>query len=293
MVSKAVIGIIGGSGIYDLPGLDITREEHIPTPWGEPSDALRFGVLGQTQVVFLPRHGRGHRYSPSGINYRANIDAMKRAGVTDLISFSACGSFKSELHPGLFVLVDQFVDRTHKRESSFFGNGCVAHVSMAHPVAPLLVDRIEAAAKAEAIDYRRGGTYVCMEGPQFSSYAESSSYRQMHYDVIGMTAMPEAKLAREAELSYATIAMVTDYDCWHPEYAAVDVAAVIAVMQANASRAAQLLNRLLRDFPAQHEACPIGSDRALDHAIMPAPAMRDTELLHKLEVVAGRILNRL
>ena len=290
---EAILGIIGGSGIYDLPGLTNVREEQVTTPWGEPSDALRFGTLGSTQIVFLPRHGRGHKFSPSGINYRANIDALKRAGVTDLISFSACGSFKPELHPGLFVLVDQFVDRTIKRESSFFGNGCVAHVSMAHPIAPLLQARIGAAAKAENIDCKSGGTYVCMEGPQFSSYAESLTYRQLNYDVIGMTAMPEAKLAREAEMSYATIAMVTDYDCWHPEHDAVDVAAVVAVMQANASRAAQLLQRLVLDFPAYHEPCPIGSDRALDNAIMTAPAMRDPELLHKLEAVAGRILNKL
>ncbi|NDA47354.1 MAG: S-methyl-5'-thioadenosine phosphorylase [Alphaproteobacteria bacterium] len=292
-MTKAKLGVIGGSGVYDLPGLEDLHELVLASPWGETSDVLRAGRIGQTEIIFLPRHGRGHRLSPSDINYRANIDAMKRAGVTDLISFSACGSLKPEFYPGLFVLVDQFVDRTFKRETSFFGNGCVAHVSMAHPVSPLLVDQIEAAAKAEAIDYHRGGTYVCMEGPQFSSYAESLSYREMHYDVIGMTAMPEAKLAREAELSYAAIAMVTDYDCWHPEHAAVDVAAVVAVMQANASRAAQLLQRLLADFPAQHEACPIGSDRALDHAIMTAPAMRDPELLHKLQAVAGRILNRL
>jgi 5'-methylthioadenosine phosphorylase len=215
-MTKAVLGVIGGSGIYDLPGLTDIREERVATPWGEPSDALRFGRIGATPIVFLPRHGRGHRLSPSDINSRANIDALKRAGVTDIVSLSACGSFKPDLQPGLFVLVDQFVDRTHRRESSFFGAGCVAHVSMAHPVGPRLVDRLAAAAEAEGVPHRKGGTYLCMEGPQFSSYAESVTYRHLGYDVVGMTAMPEAKLAREAEITYATLAMVTDFDCWHP-----------------------------------------------------------------------------
>ena len=251
---------------------------------------MRFGRIGNTQAVFLPRHGRGHRLSPDGINYRANIDAMKRVGVTDIVSVSACGSFKPELYPGLFVLVDQFVDRTVGRKSSFYGNGFVAHVSMAHPVAPLLQDRIEAAAKAENIACVRGGTYVCMEGPQFSSYAESLTYNGLGYDVIGMTAMPEAKLAREAEISYATIAMVTDYDCWHPEHGAVDVASVIKVVHENAAKAAGLLTRLLRDFPAEHQPCPVGSDCALDVAVMTAPSARDPEVLKKLDAVAGRVL---
>src|SRR5918993_1204103 len=208
-MTKAVLGVIGGSGVYDLPGLEAVREERLASPWGEPSDALRIGPMGRTEVVSLPRHGRGHRLSPSDINYRANIDALKRAGVTDLVSVSACGSFKPDLPPGLFVLVDQFVDRTHKRESSFFGRGCVAHVSMAHPVGPRLQERIYEAATAEGIEAHRGGTYVCMEGPQFSSYAESMTYKGLGYDVIGMTNMPEAKLAREAEITYATVAMVT------------------------------------------------------------------------------------
>jgi 5'-methylthioadenosine phosphorylase len=290
VMAKAVLGVIGGSGVYDLPGLTEVREERMASPWGEPSDALRIGRIGATAVVFLPRHGRGHRLSPSDINYRANIDAMKRAGVTDLVSVSACGSFRPEFYPGLFVLVDQFVDRTHGRESSFFGNGCVAHVSMAHPVGPRLQDRIAAAAGAEAIAIHRGGTYVCMEGPQFSSYAESLTYRGLGYDVIGMTAMPEAKLAREAEITYATIAMVTDYDCWHPEHAAVEVAEVIAVVRANADKAARLVARLARDFPAEHEPCPVKSDRALDTAIMTAPEARDPELMKKLDAVAGRVL---
>lgn len=288
-MGKAVVGIIGGSGIYDLPGLEDLRDEPVSTPWGEPSDVLRRGRIGRTEVVFLPRHGRGHRLSPSGINYRANIDAMKRAGVTDIVSVSACGSFREDLPPGTFVLVDQFIDRTNGRASSFFGNGCVAHVSMAHPVAPKLQDRIMAAAQAEEIACRRGGTYVCMEGPQFSSLAESLAYRAMGCDVIGMTAMPEAKLAREAEISYATIAMVTDFDCWHPDHDAVDVASVIKIVHENASKAARLLARLLGDFPAEHEPCPIGSDRALETAIMTAPSVRDPELMKKLEAIMGRL----
>jgi 5'-methylthioadenosine phosphorylase len=290
-MTKAVIGIIGGSGVYDLPGLENIREERVTSPWGTPSDSLRFGTIGDTQAVFLPRHGRGHVLSPSKINYRANIDALKRAGVTDLVSMSACGSFRQELYPGLFVLVDQFVDRTHNRVSSFFGNGCVAHVSMAEPIAPILSGRIAAAASAEGIAYHRGGTYVCMEGPQFSSYAESMTYKKLGYDVIGMTAMPEAKLAREAEISYATVAMVTDYDCWHAEHGAVDVAAVIAVVRENAHHAQALVARLVRDFPPEHEPCPIGSDRALDYAIITAPSARDPALLAKLDAVAGRVLD--
>jgi len=291
-MSKAVVGIIGGSGVYDLPGLEDLREERVATPWGEPSDALRFGRIGSTEAVFLPRHGRGHVLSPSGINYRANIDALKRVGVTDIVSVSACGSFKQELYPGLFVLIDQFLDRTYGRESSFFGNGCVAHVSMAHPIAPLLRQRIAEAATAEQIPFVSGGTYVCMEGPQFSSQAESLSYKAQGFDVIGMTAMPEAKLAREAEISYATVAMVTDFDCWHPDHDHVDVASVIKVVQANAANAARLLARLLRDFPAEHEPCPIGSDRALDNALITAPQARDPALLEKLSVIMQRIETR-
>ncbi|MDE2577981.1 MAG: S-methyl-5'-thioadenosine phosphorylase [Hyphomicrobiales bacterium] len=288
-MTKAIVGVIGGSGVYDLPGLADMREERVSTPWGEPSDALRFGRIGTTEAVFLPRHGRGHRLSPSGINYRANIDAMKRVGVTDIVSVSACGSFREELYPGLFVLVDQFVDRTHGRESSFFGNGCVAHVSMAHPVAPKLSGRIAAAAEAEKIAFRKGGTYVCMEGPQFSSYAESLSYKGAGYDVIGMTACPEVKLAREAEISYATVAMVTDYDCWHADHDAVDVAAIIKILHENAANAARLVARLLRDFPAEHEPCPVGSDRALETALITAEAARDPALLSKLDAVMARL----
>jgi 5'-methylthioadenosine phosphorylase len=289
-MAKAIVGVIGGSGVYDLPGLTGLREERIATPWGDPSDSLRFGRVGETQAVFLARHGRGHRYSPSTINYRANIDALKRVGVTDIIALSACGSFRRELYPGVFVMIDQFVDRTYLRQSTFFGKGCVAHVSMAHPIAPLLRRRLVEAAKAEEIIARDGGAYVCMEGPQFSSLAESLGYQASGADVIGMTGATEAKLAREAEISYATIAMVTDYDCWHEEHGAVDVAAVIKVMADNAERASALVARVLREFPAEHEACPIGSDRALEFALITPPAHRDPDLVKKLDAVAGRVL---
>ena len=289
-MTQAVLGIIGGSGIYDLPGLEGAREEVIRSPWGEPSAPLRRGSIADLPIVFLPRHDKGHRLSPSDINYRANIDVLKRAGVTDLISLSACGSFREELPPGTFVLVDQFVDRTHKRESSFFGRGCVAHVSMAHPVSPRLRIHLAAAAEAEGIAFARGGTYVCMEGPQFSTYAESMTYKTLGYSVIGMTNMPEAKLAREAELCYATVAMVTDFDCWHPDHDAVTVQDIIRVLTSNADKAKALVARLAKDFPREHEPCPIGSDRALDTALITAPEARDPELLKKLDAVAGRIL---
>jgi 5'-methylthioadenosine phosphorylase len=291
-MTRAVLGVIGGSGIYDLPGLENVREERVASPWGEPSAALRIGEVAGLPVVFLSRHDRGHRLSPSDINYRANIDALKRAGVTDLVSLSACGSFKEELSPGTFVLIDQFVDRTHRRESSFFGTGCVAHVSMAHPVSPRLQQRLAEAAAAEGIAAVRGGTYVCIEGPQFSTLAESLTYKNLGYAVIGMTNMPEAKLAREAELCYATAAMVTDFDCWHPHHDAVTVQDIIAVLNANAEKAKGLVARLARDFPREHEPCPIGSDRALDAALITAPEARDAALLQKLEAVAGRVLGR-
>ena len=289
-MAKAVLGIIGGSGIYDLPGLEKVRTKNIKSPWGVPSAALRIGEIAGLPVVFLSRHNVGHRLSPSDINYRANIDVLKRAGVTDLISLSACGSFKEELPPGTFVLIDQFVDRTHKRESSFFGKGCVAHVSMAHPVSPRLRIHLAAAAMAEGIAVVRDGTYVCMEGPQFSTLAESLTYKNLGYAVIGMTNMPEAKLAREAEICYATVAMVTDFDCWHPDHDAVTVQDIIKVLVANAEKAKRLVGRLARDFPREHEPCPIGSDRALDNALITAPEARDPKLLKKLEAVAGRVL---
>jgi len=291
-MTKAVLGIIGGSGIYDLPGLEKVRQRKIKSPWGEPSAPLRVGEIAGTPVVFLSRHDKGHRLSPSDIDYRANIDVLKRAGVTDLVSLSACGSFKQELPPGTFVLVDQFVDRTFNRASSFFGKGCVAHVSMAHPVSPRLQDRIAAAAGLEGIEVARGGTYVCIEGPQFSTLAESMTYRAHGYSVIGMTNLPEAKLAREAEICYATVAMVTDFDCWHPDHDAVTVQDIIAVLTANADKAKRLVARLARDFPREHEPCPVGADRALDTALITAPEARDPKLLKKLDAVAGRVLKR-
>jgi 5'-methylthioadenosine phosphorylase len=291
-MTRAVLGVIGGSGIYDLPGLENVREERIASPWGEPSAALRIGDVAGLPVVFLSRHDRGHRLSPSDINYRANIDVLKRAGVTDLVSLSACGSFKEELPPGTFVLIDQFVDRTHRRESSFFGTGCVAHVSMAHPVAPRLQQHLAEAAAAEGIAVVRGGTYVCIEGPQFSTLAESLTYKNLGYSVIGMTNMPEAKLAREAELCYATAAMVTDFDCWHPDHDAVTVQDIIKVLTANAEKAKRLVARLARDFPREHEPCPTGCDRALDAALITAPEARDPALVKKLDAVAGRVLGR-
>jgi 5'-methylthioadenosine phosphorylase len=289
-MTKAVLGIIGGSGVYELPGLEKTQTKMIDSPWGKASGPLLMGEIAGLPVVFLSRHSKGHTHSPSDINYRANIDALKRAGVTDLISLSACGSFKEELPPGTFVLIDQFVDRTHKRESSFFGKGCVAHVSMAHPVSPRLRIHLAAAAMAEGINVVRDGTYVCIEGPQFSTLAESLTYKNLGYSVIGMTNMPEAKLAREAELCYATVGMVTDFDCWHPDHDAVTVQDIVKVLVANAEKATCLVARLARDFPREHEPCPIGSDRALDNALITAPEARDPELLRMLDAVAGRVL---
>lgn len=290
-MTKAVLGIIGGSGLYELPGLQNVREERIESPWGEPSAAVRMGDIDGLPIVFMSRHDKGHRLSPTDINYRANIDVMKRAGVTDLISLSACGSYKEDLPPGTFVIVDQFVDRTHGRATSFFGTGCVAHVSMAMPTAPRLRMHIAEAAEAESIPFVRDGTYVCMEGPQFSTLAESLTYKGLGYAVVGMTNLPEAKLAREAELCYATVAMVTDFDCWHTDHDAVTVQDIIRVLTANAEKAARLVGRLARDFPREHELCPIGSDRALDTAIITAPDARDPALLKKLDAVAGRVLN--
>jgi 5'-methylthioadenosine phosphorylase len=287
---KSVVGIIGGSGIYDLPGLTNAQNKVIESPWGKPSAPVLTGQVDGLSIVFMPRHDRGHRLSPSDINYRANIDVLKRAGVTDLVSLSACGSFKEELPPGTFVLIDQFVDRTHARANSFFGTGCVAHVSMAHQVSPRLRIHLAEAAKAESINVVRDGTYVCMEGPQFSTLAESLTYKNLGYSVIGMTNMPEAKLAREAEICYASVAMVTDFDCWHPDHDAVTVEDIVKVLAANAEKAKRLMARLAQGFPRDHELCPIGSDRALDNALITGPDARDPELLKKLDAVAGRVL---
>lgn len=287
---KARLGIVGGSGVYDLPGLEDRREETIRSPWGEPSARLRFGRIGGTELVFLPRHGDGHRLSPSGINYRANIDVLKRAGVTDIVSFTAVGSYKEELPPGLFVLPDQVVDRTFARQSSFFGNGCVAHVAFGRPFGPKLSARVAAAAKRAGVAIRQGGTAVCMEGPQFSTLAESLAYKGQGFDLIGMTSMPEAKLAREAEITYCMCAMVTDFDCWHPHHDDVSVELVIKQVHENTLAARRVLAELAADFPAEREDCPVGSHRALDYAILTAPEARDPALMAKLDAVAGRVL---
>jgi 5'-methylthioadenosine phosphorylase len=291
-MTKALLGIIGGSGLYELPGVTDIREESISTPWGAPSDALRFGTLNGIDIVFLPRHGRGHRLSPSSINYRANIDALKRVGVTDLVCFSAVGSYRDELPPGHFVLVDQFIDRTFRRETSFFGDGCVAHVPFAHPVGPALRARVADACSATGTAHTVGGTAVCMEGPQFSTIAESKAYKAQEFDVIGMTSMPEAKLAREAELTYCLVAMVTDFDAWHPAHDAVDVAMVVKQMHANTNAARRVIAHLAEHFPKTREACPVGSHHALDGAIMTTPSQRDQALMAKLDAVAGRILKQ-
>ena len=287
---EPVIGVIGGSGLYDIEGLEDKTWRQVATPWGMPSDALRFGRLADVRCVFLPRHGRGHPLSPTHLNYRANIDALKRSGVTDVLSLSAVGSLKPDLPPGHFVIVDQFIDRSFAREKSFFGECIVAHVSMAHPVCPRLGDALETAARGLDLPVTRGGTYLVMEGPQFSTQAESELYRAWGCSVIGMTNMPEAKLAREAEICYASVAMVTDFDCWHPDHDAVTVQDIIRVLTSNADRAKALVARLARDFPREHEPCPVGSDRALDTALITAPEARDPELLRKLGAVAGRVL---
>ena len=289
-MTRTVLGIIGGSGLYSLPGLANAHWEAVKSPWGAPSDDILFAEIDGLPVRFLPRHGRGHRVSPSHINYRANIDGMKRAGVTDLVSISACGSLKKRYEPGHFVIVDQFIDRTFAREKSFFGEGCVAHVALADPISPLLAKRLEKAAKHEDIEVHKGGTYLVMEGPQFSTRAESELYRTWDCDVIGMTNMPEAKLAREAEICYATVAMVTDYDCWHEDHADVDIQSILRVMKDNTEKAQRLILRLAKDLPREHEACPIGSDKALEFAIITAPDARDPTLVAKLDAVAGRLL---
>ncbi|MSP51210.1 MAG: S-methyl-5'-thioadenosine phosphorylase [Alphaproteobacteria bacterium] len=286
-----VLGVLGGSGVYDVDGLANKEWRKVETPWGEPSDELLFGRIGSQKVVFLPRHGRGHKLSPTDINYRANIDALKRAGVTDLLSVSACGSFREDLPPGTFILVDQFIDRTFDREKSFFGRGMVAHVSMAHPTCACFGEVIAVAARDAGIDLVRGGTYLAMEGPQFSSFAESQLYRSWKCDVVGMTNMPEAKLAREAELRYATVAMVTDFDCWHPDHDHVNVAEVIKVLAGNAERARALVKALApRLADRKSECATVVCDRVLDLALITVPEARDRTVLAKLDAVAGRVL---
>ena len=290
-MTDTMIAVIGGSGIYDIDGLEEARWQAVETPWGAPSDEILTGVLDGVRMAFLPRHGRGHVHSPSSVPYRANIDALKRLGVTDVISVSACGSFREELAPGHFVIVDQFIDRTVLREKSFFGAGFVAHVSIAHPTCPRLSDACETAARDAGIDVHRGGTYLAMEGPQFSTLAESKMYRDAWgCDVIGMTNMPEARLAREAELCYASVAMITDYDSWHPDHGEVDISDIIATLSGNADKGRELVKRLPALLGADRAPCPHGCDRALEYAVLTAPEKRDPAMIAKLDAVAGRVL---
>jgi 5'-methylthioadenosine phosphorylase len=288
-----MLAMIGGSGVYNIDGLTNSRWVKVDSPYGAPSDEVLLGELDGQPLAFLPRHGRGHQIPPSRINFRANIDVLKRAGVTQIISISAVGSLNEDLPPGMFVIVDQFIDRTFAREKSFFDTGLVAHVSMAHPVCARLGDAIEAAARTTKIDYVRGGTYLVMEGPQFSSQAESQLYRAWRCDVIGMTNMPEAKLAREAELCYATVAMVTDYDCWHAGHDAVTVDMIVKTVHANAANARALLKSAApRTVQAPASPCLHGCQRALEFALITAPEARDPKLVKALDAVAGRILHR-
>jgi 5'-methylthioadenosine phosphorylase len=289
-VNPPVIGIIGGSGLYEIDGLADVTWRRVESPFGATSDEFCFGVLRGQQLVFVPRHGRGHVLPPSEINFRANIDALKRCGVSDIVSLSAVGSLREDLRPGEFVLVDQFIDRTFARPKSFFGTGCVAHVSMAHPVCARIGDALwEAAGEAEVV-LKRGGTYLVMEGPQFSTLAESRLYRSWGCDVIGMTNMPEAKLAREAEICYATVAMITDYDCWHPDHDAVTVDMILGVLLANAQKAKRLIQAVVPRLGADTDECPHNCRHALDNALITAPEKRDPALLTRLDAVAGRVL---
>jgi 5'-methylthioadenosine phosphorylase len=291
-MTRPVIGVIGGSGLYQIDGLADVAWRRIDSPFGATSDEFCFGTLDGQPVVFLPRHGRGHELPPSAINFRANIDALKRCGVTDIVSLSAVGSLREDLAPGDFVVIDQFVDRTFAREKSFFGPGCVAHVSMAHPVCGRVGDALAMAAEQAGIGVKRGGAYLVMEGPQFSTLAESELYRSWGCDVIGMTNMPEAKLAREAEICYATMAMVTDYDCWHPGHEAVSVDMILSVLNANAARARALVREVVPLLAGHAGPCRQGCRHALEHALVTAPERRDPTLLARLDAVAGRVLNR-
>jgi len=288
---KTIIGVIGGSGVYDIDGLKNPEWRRVETPWGAASDDLLFGQLDGVEMVFLPRHGRGHVQTPGSINYRANIDALKRSGVTDVISVSACGSFREQMAPGDFVIIDQFIDRTIGREKTFFGPGLVGHVSVAHPTCARLSDACRQAALDAGITAHDGGTYLAMEGPQFSTLAESRMYRESWgADVIGMTNMPEAKLAREAELCYASVAMITDYDSWHPDHGEVDVTKIIATLTGNANKAGNLIKGLPGILKATRDLCEHGCDRALEYAILTAPDKRDAAMIDKLDAVAGRVL---
>jgi 5'-methylthioadenosine phosphorylase len=291
-MTRPRIGILGGSGLYQIDGLADIEWRRVETPFGAPSDELCFGRLDGVDVVFLPRHGRGHRISPSEINYRANIDAMKRSGVTDILSLSAVGGLQERYAPGSFVVIDQFIDRTFARNKSFFGTGCVAHVSMARPVCSRLGDALMAAGGELGLPISRGGTYMVMEGPQFSSYAESELYRSWGCAVIGMTNMPEAKLAREAEICYATVAMVTDYDCWHPGHDDVTVELVVRVLLDNADKARSLVRSVVPGLGGHQGPCHAGCQTALEHALITGPEARDPQVLKHLDAVAGRVLNR-
>jgi 5'-methylthioadenosine phosphorylase len=285
-----MIGIIGGSGIYQIEGLEGASWVKVKSPWGKPSDEVLVGRLGGVAMAFLPRHGRGHVHTPSTVPYRANIDALKRLGCTDVVAVSAVGSLREDYAPGDFVLVDQYIDRTFAREKSFFGPGCVAHVSVAHPTCPRLSAAAATAARKTGVRVHEGATYVAMEGPQFSTLAESRLYRSWGADIIGMTGMPEAKLAREAELCYASVAMVTDYDCWHPDHGAVDVAQVIATLTANAGNGRALVAELPGLLGQDRAPCPHACDRALEFALMTTPEKRDPDLVAKLDAIAGRVL---
>lgn len=287
---QTMIGVIGGSGVYQIDGLEAAAWVSVTTPWGEPSDQMLTGRLDGVPMAFLPRHGRGHVHSPTNVNFRANIDALKRLGCTDVVAVSAVGSLRQDYKPGDFVIVDQYIDRTFAREKSFFGSGCVAHVGFSHPTCTRLSAACADAARAAGVTVHEGATYLAMEGPQFSTLAESRLYRSWGADVIGMTGMPEAKLAREAELCYASVAMVTDYDCWHPDHTAVDVAQVIRTLTANAGNARALVARLPGFLRADRASCPQGCDHSLDMALMTAPDKRDPDLLEKLDAVAGRVL---
>ncbi|MEM7499021.1 MAG: S-methyl-5'-thioadenosine phosphorylase [Pseudomonadota bacterium] len=289
-----MLGVIGGSGLYDIDESGAPDWHAVDSPWGTPSDAVLRATVAGAPLAFLPRHGRGHALSPTDVPYRANIDALKRVGVTDVLSFSACGSFREEMAPGDFVIVDQFIDRTFAREKSFFGAGCVAHASIADPVCSRLRAALLACGGMPGVPkLHDGGTYLAMEGPQFSTLAESRLYREVWgCDVIGMTNMPEAKLAREAELCYATVAMVTDYDSWHPDHGEVDIQSIIATMHANVAGAKALLGAVAARLTGEREPCAAGCDRALEFAIITAPEKRDPALLAKLDAVAGRVLAR-
>jgi len=285
-----IIGVIGGSGIYEIDGLENTSWKKVESSFGEPSDEMLFGELAGQQMVFLPRHGRGHRIPPSELNFRANIDALKRAGVTEILSISACGSLNGEMPPGTFVICDQFIDRTFAREKSFFGTGLVAHVGLGDPVCTRLGDALEQAATELGLDFKRGGTYLAMEGPQFSTQAESHLYRSWGCDVIGMTNMPEAKLAREAEMCYATVAMVTDFDCWHPDHDHVTVDSIIKTLLDNADKGRALVKAVAPKLAGRTVSCTSGCQTALDTAIITAPDVRDPAMVKKLDAVAGRVL---